>query len=1236
MKNSGEETFMKRGHIFHKVRGILFLSVLFLLWGNIYCFPSPVFGGDNTWSSNGPSGARILSLAIDPNSVSTIYAGSQDVYKSTDGGSSWQSTGLLKNVFVQSLAVEPGNSNNIYAGTSGGIYKSTDAGSTWSLAGLSTSISVNSLVIDPSTTSILYAGTSGGIYKSTDSGASWSLGTLVPTQINALAIDPNTTSIIYAATTTLGVYKSTNSGSSWAAINTSLPSNPYPSIISLAIDSTTSTTIYAGTDGKGVYKSTNSGSSWTAINTGLPTNATVYSLGMASSSIIYAGTSGAGVYKSTDSGSNWTAINTGLPSSTTSIRKLAINPSTTSTVYTGTDGSGVYKSTDSGANWAASNSGIPTQSNISSVVIDPKTPQTLYATGSISVGTGSSASTINAIFKSTDSGSNWTTITNGIPTTTTILSLAINPSTTSILYAGTSGSGIYKSTDSGASWTALTNGIFSNTTLYTMAIHPTDSNIIYAGGYYVLNSINISIIYKSTDGGTTWSSSNTGIPQAGLVYALAIDPKTPTTLYVGTASGVYKSTDSGSNWSASNSGIDSGDYVYSLAIDPKTPSIIYAGTGNSAKTGSGEVMKSTNSGATWIATGSQMGSTVINALAIDPNTTSTIYAGTLTGGIFMSQNGGDSWLGINSSLGSAGSVNAVVINPTDTTILHIGTATGVYGFTFKNRSPNTPSSPSPSHGATVTSALTTLSWTGGDPDPWDTVTYDVYWDGPGNNSDPPRWATSHPATTIDVSPLQKTSTDYYWKVVARDNHGATTTSAIWKFTTAATLTNNPPNTPTNPTPGDGATNQAINSTLNWTGGDPDTGDTVTYAIYFGTSANPSKVASTTNTSYDPGTLSTSTTYSWYIIADDGRGSTTTGPLWRFTTGAATNNAPNTPSSPSPADGTTEVSITPTLNWSGGDPDTGDTVTYAIYFGTDSSNLLLKASDLSTTNYNPGTLNYSTTYYWQVKATDSRGATKAGPVWSLMTVKSPTAPNNPPIAKAGLDSTVFTGSATTLDGSGSSDPEGDTLTYNWSFIAQPQDSKAPIYDSTSPKATIIPDVDGTYKIRLAVSDGTANSTDTIKLVSLGKDYKIVIATDKENYTSGDTVNFYVWVGNPASGSEIKADAFMGLGLPDGSLLFFDPAMKLTGSNVKDPSTFTAFVQKATLSPGLIFPATQEVNTDTDGNGKLDSYKLYSTLVTPLVPKGQYFAFAALAQPGSVQSGNPQIIGTISLAIFNFNP
>jgi N-acetylneuraminic acid mutarotase len=96
-------------------------------------------------------------------------------------------------------------------------------------------------------------------------------------------------------------------------------------------------------------------------------------------------------------------------------------------------------------------------------------------------------------------------------------------------------------------------------------------------------------------------------------------------------------------------------------------------------------------------------------------------------------------------------------------------------------------------------------------------------------------------------------------------------------------------------------------------------------------------------------------------------------------------------------------------------------------------------------------------------------------------------NNVPVADAGPDQDFSTGSLVTLDGSGSSDADGDTLTYSWSITSAPEGSTAALSDAAIVNPTFTPDVAGEYTIQLVVNDGTEDSDADTVLVTVNRDY-----------------------------------------------------------------------------------------------------------------------------------------------------
>jgi hypothetical protein len=245
--------------------------------------------------------------------------------------------------------------------------------------------------------------------------------------------------------------------------------------------------------------------------------------------------------------------------------------------------------------------------------------------------------------------------------------------------------------------------------------------------------------------------------------------------------------------------------------------------------------------------------------------------------------------------------------------------------------------------------------------------------------------------------------------------------------------NEPPNKPSNPNPADEATGVPIDVTLSWQASDPD-GDTLKYDLYFGKAQDDlTKEATdlTTNSYEFTESLDYETTYYWQVVAKDPDGETATSPVWSFTTTGEPNLTPNAPSNPSPADGAAGVPIDVTLSWQASDPD-GDTLKYDLYFGKVQDDLTKEATDLTTNSYEfTESLDYETTYYWQVVAKDPDGETATSPVWSFTTTGEPNAAPNAP-SNPDPENGATGVSVTPILFWQASDPDGDTLTYDLYF------------------------------------------------------------------------------------------------------------------------------------------------------------------------------------------------------------
>lgn len=209
----------------------------------------------------------------------------------------------------------------------------------------------------------------------------------------------------------------------------------------------------------------------------------------------------------------------------------------------------------------------------------------------------------------------------GIWTTTTtavgpVYAMVIDPSNTNVMYTGSSTLGVYKTTDGGGTWTAANTGL-SNIAVIAMAISTSNPQVVYAGTNPGANDG----VYKTTDGGGSWTRFVTGIQETARgIQAIVVDPTNSDVAYIAVFDGLtdspvglYKTTDGGNNWNPSVNGIGAIKNFLSLAIDPSNPNNVYVGTSFTVTTqlGPSTIFKSTDAGGSWFE--------INNGLPTDPS-----------------------------------------------------------------------------------------------------------------------------------------------------------------------------------------------------------------------------------------------------------------------------------------------------------------------------------------------------------------------------------------------------------------------------------------------------------------------------------------------------------------------------------------------------------------------------------------------------------------------------------------
>ena len=346
-------------------------------------------------------------------------------------------------------------------------------------------------------------------------------------------------------------------------------------------------------------------------------------------------------------------------------RALAGVPSQPNTFYAGFDNGGVWRSTDYGANWVPLFDDQSTGS-IGAIAVAPSNPDVIY------VGTGAGIirpdlAIGNGMYKSTDAGRTWQHL--GLRDSQMIAAISVDPANADRLFVAVLGHpygpnaerGVFRSTDGGRTFEKV---LFKDdyTSANEVLLEPRNPNVLYATLWSQQQSFiegqgfgNTGMgIFKSTDGGSTWSQLSDGLPPAMLQANIAIAPSDPNVLYAAIAPvqgpiGFYKSTDAGAHWfqairaQGAPAGlaqdmrplarIGGGD-LPTVTVDPKDASVVY--------TASTVMWRTTDSGLTWSAVRGAPGGDDYQRIWINPINTDIILVVADQGAV-VSANRGRSW-----------------------------------------------------------------------------------------------------------------------------------------------------------------------------------------------------------------------------------------------------------------------------------------------------------------------------------------------------------------------------------------------------------------------------------------------------------------------------------------------------------------------------------------------------------------------------------------------------------------
>lgn len=595
-----------------------------------------MFRSDNsgdTWTklptSTTPGLVHVESLAIDPRTTNTIYAGTWYLpYKSTDGGQTWRSIkkGIIDDSDIFAIDIDPRDPNHVIMSACSGIYETRNAGDSWSkVNGIpSQSRRTRAILQHPSIPGLVFAGTTEGFWRSDRGGAndSWMVTTSRQLEINSITVHPSRPQIIYIGTNNYGVMVSNDAGKTFLPTNGGY-SGRFANVIVADredLNRIYTATINTTTGGGFFFVSTDNGETWRPSMRSMPPRLIAYSILQDGrhANTIYLGTN-LGVYRSLDRGASWAPVWTAA--------KLAQGKKKAPARRTPqAKPNDTIRRAQQALNAAGYDVGVPdgrAGTKTLSALKRFQAGKRLPVTGKFDDVT---LAALGLAKGSSDAD----------PLATVVLSDAVNALAQSVdvdsqrpIFLAATNLGLFRSFDPAQGWQKLPYGSGLDPRTSCISTDAQQPETIWVGTA-------ASGVLVSRDGGKSWQRVS-GVPAEAPVNTIAVNLQRPNYVYVGTKQAFFMSKDGGASWSRRGGDLPFGDFT-SILINLRNGDEVFVG--NAYQTGEigGGVYRTINAGTTWARIDPKerrLPSQRIWALAFDSRDQNTLFVGSHSAGVYV-------------------------------------------------------------------------------------------------------------------------------------------------------------------------------------------------------------------------------------------------------------------------------------------------------------------------------------------------------------------------------------------------------------------------------------------------------------------------------------------------------------------------------------------------------------------------------------------------------------------------